>query len=116
VQAKKSKNTLKFSSPEPGGKFQQIRYRSSLGKEIQNCSNKGPDPLQRGDNHNNAKMGVVVEKFLLENHRARIAQICMKALWHCANSSLYKLWSLGVWRGHNREKLFYMHVYIGKIF
>jgi hypothetical protein len=24
---------------------------------ILNCSNKGPDPLQRGDNHKNAKMG-----------------------------------------------------------
>jgi hypothetical protein len=25
-------------------------------KEIQNCSNKGPGLLQRGDNHKNAKM------------------------------------------------------------
>jgi hypothetical protein len=25
--------------------------------EILNCSNKGPSPLQRGDNHKNAKMG-----------------------------------------------------------
>jgi hypothetical protein len=24
---------------------------------ILNCSNKGPGPLQRGDNHKNAKMG-----------------------------------------------------------
>jgi hypothetical protein len=24
---------------------------------ILNCSNKGPGPLQRGDNHRNAKMG-----------------------------------------------------------
>jgi hypothetical protein len=24
---------------------------------IPNCSNKGPDPLQRGDNYKNAKMG-----------------------------------------------------------
>jgi hypothetical protein len=24
---------------------------------ILNCSNKGPSPLQRGDNHKNAKMG-----------------------------------------------------------
>jgi hypothetical protein len=26
-------------------------------KEIQICSNKGPGPLQRGDNHKSAKMG-----------------------------------------------------------
>jgi hypothetical protein len=26
---------------------------------ILNCSNKGPGPLQRGDNHKNAKMGWV---------------------------------------------------------
>jgi hypothetical protein len=26
-------------------------------KENQVCSNKGPDPLQRGDNHKNVKMG-----------------------------------------------------------
>jgi hypothetical protein len=26
-------------------------------KENKVCSNKGPDPLQRGDNHKNVKMG-----------------------------------------------------------
>jgi hypothetical protein len=26
-------------------------------KGILNCSNKGPGPLQRGDNHKNTKMG-----------------------------------------------------------
>jgi hypothetical protein len=26
-------------------------------KGIQVCSNKGPDPLQRGDNHKNVKLG-----------------------------------------------------------
>jgi hypothetical protein len=26
-------------------------------KEIQVCSNKGPGPFQRGDNHKNVKMG-----------------------------------------------------------
>jgi hypothetical protein len=26
-------------------------------KGILNCSNKGPGPLQRGDNHKNAKIG-----------------------------------------------------------
>jgi hypothetical protein len=28
-----------------------------LVKRIQVCSNKGPGPLQRGDNHKNVKMG-----------------------------------------------------------
>jgi hypothetical protein len=28
-------------------------------KGILNCSNKGPDPLQRGDNLKNAKIGLV---------------------------------------------------------
>jgi hypothetical protein len=26
-------------------------------KEIQNCTNQGPGPFQRGDNHKNAKIG-----------------------------------------------------------
>jgi hypothetical protein len=26
-------------------------------KGIQNCTNQGPGPFQRGDNHKNAKMG-----------------------------------------------------------
>ena len=30
--------------------------------EILNCSNKGPGPLQMGDNYKNAKMGGVIEK------------------------------------------------------
>jgi hypothetical protein len=33
--------------------FNQTWYKSSLGKG----NNKGPGPLQRGDNHKNAKMG-----------------------------------------------------------
>jgi hypothetical protein len=41
-----------------------------------NCSNKGPGPLQRGDNHKN---GVVSFKNLLQNHQARIGHIYMKA-------------------------------------
>jgi hypothetical protein len=28
-------------------------------KEIEVCSNKGPGPLQRGDNHKNVKIGVI---------------------------------------------------------
>jgi hypothetical protein len=29
----------------------------SEGKSILNCSNKGPDPLQKEDSHKNEKMG-----------------------------------------------------------
>jgi hypothetical protein len=32
-------------------------YKLSLDKGNSKFSNKGPDPLQRGDNHKNAKMG-----------------------------------------------------------
>jgi hypothetical protein len=31
-----------------------------LVKGILNCSNKGPDPLQRGDNYKNVKIGLGV--------------------------------------------------------
>jgi hypothetical protein len=34
-------------------------------KENQVCSNKGPDSLQRGDNHKNVKMGWVHLEFLI---------------------------------------------------
>jgi hypothetical protein len=37
--------------------FNQILYKSSLVKEIYTFSNKGPGPLQRGDNYKNEKMG-----------------------------------------------------------
>jgi hypothetical protein len=39
-----------------------------LVKEIVNCSNKGPDPLQRGDNYKNVKNRVESYKNLLQNH------------------------------------------------
>jgi hypothetical protein len=33
-------------------------------KGFQNCTNEGPVPLQRGDNHKNAKeIGEIIEKF-----------------------------------------------------
>jgi hypothetical protein len=38
-------------------KFNQTWYKLSLVKGIQVCSNKGPGPLQRGDNHKNVKIG-----------------------------------------------------------
>jgi hypothetical protein len=37
--------------------FNQTWHKSSLGKGNSKCSNKGPGPLQRGDNLKNAKMG-----------------------------------------------------------
>jgi hypothetical protein len=37
------------SFPEPGGEFKIHRW----AKGILNCSNKGPIPLQRGDNRKN---------------------------------------------------------------
>jgi hypothetical protein len=40
------------------------------------------------------KFGEVIEKvFFLENHWAKIAHIYMKAFWHSADLSLYKLLS-----------------------
>jgi hypothetical protein len=38
-------------------KFNQTWYKLSLGKGNSSFSNKGPGPLQRGDNHKNVKMG-----------------------------------------------------------
>jgi hypothetical protein len=45
--------------------FNQTWHKSSLGKGNLNCLNKGPDPLQRGDNRKN---GVGSFKNLLQNH------------------------------------------------
>jgi hypothetical protein len=33
---------------------------------IEVCSNKGPGPLQRGDNYKNVRMGWVISKFSSE--------------------------------------------------
>jgi hypothetical protein len=43
-------------------------------KGIQVYSNKGPGPVQRGDNYKNTKMGRGSFKNLLKNHRARRAK------------------------------------------
>jgi hypothetical protein len=58
----KSKNTLKFKKKTF---FSRTSWPNSIKlntnypwmKEIQVCSNEGPGPLQRGDNHKNVKMG-----------------------------------------------------------
>jgi hypothetical protein len=59
-----------------------------------------------GDNNKNAKIGRVIKNLLLKNHRARKAQIYMKASQHSADSSLFKSWSLEVRWGH-RENIFH---------
>jgi hypothetical protein len=63
-------------------------------KGIQVCSNKGPVPLQRGDNYKNVKMGWGHKRiFLLKNCWPRKTEIYMKAFWHSTKSSLLKSWS-----------------------
>jgi hypothetical protein len=85
--------------------------------EILNCSNKVPGPLQRGDNHKNAKMGVgSFKNLLLQNHWARIGHIYMKAIWYNIDSELFISWSPGIGRGHNRENYIYICLYWKKIF
>jgi hypothetical protein len=49
-------------------------------KGIQVCSIKGPDPLQRGDNYKNVKMGWSHLKILFLNYEARKTEFYMKAL------------------------------------
>jgi hypothetical protein len=44
-------------------------------KGIQICSNKGPGPLQRGDNHKNVKMGWGHLEIILKNYEARKAEL-----------------------------------------
>jgi hypothetical protein len=48
-----------------------------LVKRIQVHTNKGPDPLQRGNNHKNGKNGVGLFKNPLQSHEANFNQI-----WH----------------------------------
>jgi hypothetical protein len=47
-------------------------------------------------------------KIFFKNHRARRAHIYMKAFWYNVNSSLFKSWSPGVRRGHNKKNHMYM--------
>jgi hypothetical protein len=49
-------------------------------KGIQVCSNKGPGPLQRGDNHKNEKNWMwSFKNLILKNYEARKAEFYMKA-------------------------------------
>jgi hypothetical protein len=78
-------------------------------KGIQVCSNKGPGPLQRGDNHKNVKMGWdhwkiffsrtigpiltrLCTNHLLQNQPAKINQTWYKLSFGEENSSLFKSW------------------------
>jgi hypothetical protein len=58
-------------------------------KTIQVCANQGSDPLQRGDNHKNVKMGwghleiilsrtsgPILTRFITNHHREKGIQIC----------------------------------------
>jgi hypothetical protein len=47
------------SSPEPASQFQSniVQICDPWVEGYQNCTNIGPVPLQRGDNHKNAKLG-----------------------------------------------------------
>jgi hypothetical protein len=47
-------------------------------KGIQVSSNKGPGPLQRGDNHKNIKMGSF-KNLIRKSYEARKAEFYMKA-------------------------------------
>jgi hypothetical protein len=60
-------------------------------KGIQVYSNKGPCPLQRGDNHKNVKMGWARSfKNLLQNQRANFNQTWHKSSLGKDDSSLFK--------------------------
>jgi hypothetical protein len=48
-----------------------------LVMRIKNCTNRGPGPLKKGDNQQNAEIGMGSFKDLLNNHRVRRAQIYM---------------------------------------
>jgi hypothetical protein len=60
-------------------------------KGIQVCSNQGPDPLERGDNHRNVKMGWgQLRFFFLQNHLANFNQTWHKLSLEEEYSSFFK--------------------------
>jgi hypothetical protein len=73
---------------------------------IQMYSNDGSSPLQRGDNYKNTVGSF--KYFLLMNHSTIKPQIYTSACLYSAESILFNSWSLGVMRGHNRVKHFYI--------
>jgi hypothetical protein len=63
-------------------------------KGNQAWTNKGPGPLQRGDNHKNVKIGVgSFKNLLLQNHSANFNQTWYKSSLGRGDSSLF------IWRG-----------------
>jgi hypothetical protein len=60
-------------------------------KGIRVSSNKGPGPLQRGDNHRNVKMGCGNLKiFFLQNYWANFNQAWHKSSLEGEDSSVFK--------------------------
>jgi hypothetical protein len=59
-------------------------------KEIQNCSNKKPGPVQSGDNYINKNRVRSFENILLKNHMPRKTQIYMTASRHSGDSGVFK--------------------------
>jgi hypothetical protein len=95
----------------------KLRKNRSWVKDILNCSNKGPGPLQRGDNHKNAKIWLGQLKiFFFLNHWARRAHIYMKAFWFNVDSELFTSWSPGVALVLNRENYIYICLFWKKNF
>jgi hypothetical protein len=71
-----------------------------LGEEIQIFSNKGPGPLQRGDNHKNVKMGVwSFNNLLFQNQWANFNQTQNKSSLGKGDSSFFKLRGLPISKG-----------------
>jgi hypothetical protein len=61
-------------------------------KGIEVYTNKSLGTLQRGDNCKNAKLALFNFKiFILKNHKARKAQIYIKASWYSAKSNFKKI-------------------------
>jgi hypothetical protein len=83
-------------------------------KGIQVCTNKGPNPFQRGGN-SKIKDRAGSFHIFFKNHWVRKAQICIKASWYGANWNLLKSWSSGVRWGHNWEKTFLRNLISEKI-
>ena len=75
-------------------------------KGILNCSNKGPDPLQRGDNYKIAKMGWGHLKIFFSRTTGPILTILgtdhpyIKGIQVCSNE-----WDNPSRRGDNSEKI-----------
>jgi hypothetical protein len=76
-------------------------------KGIQFCLNKGPNPIQRRNNHESAKRVGSCKYFLLKKYGARKAQIYMKALPWCIHFIIFMIPG-GLRRGNNRVKPFFV--------